>query len=76
MSDREGRRVTPQIIPSDSDGPPRKRTAAEEAQRALELKKRQIGVGVDKGGARLANNKRRHGFLDDDDTIEVIDDDD
>lgn len=75
MSDRQGRRVTPQIVPSDSEGS-RKRTKAEQSQRAAELKKRQIGVGVDKGGARLVNDKTRQGFLDDDDTMEVVDEED
>lgn len=76
MSDRQGRRVTPQIVPSDTESRKRPATKAEEAQRAVELKKRHIGVGVDKGGARFANDKRRQGFLDDDDTMEVVDDDD
>lgn len=75
MSDRQGRRVTPQIIPSDSEDSHKRLTAAEQSQRNAELKRRQLGVGVDKDGARLANDKRRRGFVDDDDTMEVVDDD-
>jgi len=75
MSDRQGRRVTPQIVPSDSESS-RKRSKAEQSQRAAELKKRQIGLGVDKVGARLVNDKRRQGFLDDDDTMEIVDEED
>jgi len=82
MSDSHGRRVTPRVPLSAEQAriPGRaKRTAEEEAQevqRSVEKKRRQIGPGVDRGGARLANEKRRQGFIDDDDTAEVIEVDD
>lgn len=49
---------------------------ARELQRIAEKRKRDMGPGIDKGGARLANDKRRQGFVDDDDTAEVVDEDD
>ncbi|EKG19423.1 Zinc finger C2H2-type protein [Macrophomina phaseolina MS6] len=47
---------------------------AQEAQAGLEQKKRLIGPGLDRGGVRLANEKRRMGFLDDEDFEEVVSD--
>lgn len=41
-------------------------------QRAVERKKREIGPGVDRGGATLANPKRRMGFVDDEDFEEIV----
>ncbi|KAB8627253.1 hypothetical protein FH972_026086 [Carpinus fangiana] len=83
MSDRQGRRVTPQIDMPESDGAAMlrrfKRTAEEEArqeQANAERKKRETGIGVEKGGARLANEKRRQGFRDDDSDAQIIDNDD
>ena len=49
---------------------------ARELQRVAEKRKRDMGPGIDKGGARLANDKRRMGFVDDDDMAEVVDADD
>lgn len=40
---------------------------------ALEKRKREIGPGVDRGGARLATPKRRQGFVDDEDFEEIVD---
>lgn len=44
-----------------------------EAEEAHRNKKLQIGVGLDKGGATLANDKRRQGFIDDEDFEVVVD---
>ena len=49
---------------------------AAESLRLLEMKKKQVGFGLDKGGATLANEKRRQGFIDDDDLEEVVPDSD
>jgi hypothetical protein len=38
-------------------------------------RKKEIGAGVDKGGVRLANAKRRQGFRDDEEFEMVVDDD-
>lgn len=40
----------------------------------MEQKKREVGPGIDKSGATLANTKRRTGFLDDEDFEEIVDD--
>ena len=45
-------------------------------QRLAEKRKREIGPGIDKGGATLVNDKRRHGFVDDEEDDEVVDRDD
>ncbi|OCK86415.1 hypothetical protein K432DRAFT_438512 [Lepidopterella palustris CBS 459.81] len=51
--------------------------AAQETERAMINKKREIGPGVDRGGARLATEKRRMGFNDDEDfDEEIVDKDD
>jgi len=42
----------------------------------LERKKMQIGIGMDRGGATLANAKRRLGMMDDEDFERIVDDDD
>lgn len=34
-------------------------------------RKREIGLGVDREGATFANEKRRQGFVDDEDGMEV-----
>jgi hypothetical protein len=47
---------------------------AMEAQKALEGRKAEIGPGIDRGGATLANAKRRLGFIDDEDFERAIDD--
>ncbi|EON61173.1 hypothetical protein W97_00385 [Coniosporium apollinis CBS 100218] len=92
LSDRSGRRATPQIAaPSGASssapasaahragpGRPAKKSdeqKALEAQRRLEQVKRDIGPGVDRGGARLANEKRRAGFVDDEVGEEIVDED-
>jgi hypothetical protein len=48
---------------------------ARQSQAEATKKKREIGPGIDRGGARLANEKRRAGFVDDEDGEEVIVDD-
>ena len=48
-----------------------KDTAIEE-QKAVERKKRDIGPGIDRGGATLANPKRRTGFIDDEEFEEIV----
>ena len=87
LSDAHGRQVTPRISgppPSTSNArpsgergrgrPPKKpaEQAAKEQLDDLALKKREIGLGVDRGGATLANEKRRAGFIDDEDEEEVF----
>lgn len=49
--------------------------AADEVRAGEERRRRAIGPGIDRGGARLANEKRRAGFVDDDDEVLVVDDD-
>lgn len=47
---------------------------AVEAQRAMvALKKRIGGPGIDRGGATLVNEKRRRGFVDNDEEEQFID---
>jgi len=91
LSDAQGRQVTPRIEapprasdqPSSVDRPrgpgrPPKKTEEQkalESQKQAENKKKTIGPGVDTGGSRLANAKRRQGFLDDEDFERVVDDD-
>ena len=43
-----------------------------EIQKSMERKKREIGPGIDRGGATLANPKRRMGFVDDEDFEEIV----
>ncbi|EOD52045.1 putative zinc finger c2h2-type protein [Neofusicoccum parvum UCRNP2] len=52
--------------------------ATAKAQRGpeVEKKKRMVGPGIDRGGARLANEKRRLGFIDGEDFEEVVTDSD
>lgn len=85
MSDSRGRRITPTVVvPSPAAralaSSARPGTNAERDARELERlaakRKRDMGPGIDRGGARLVNDKRRQGFMDDDDTAEVIDEDD
>ena len=49
---------------------------AVESQKAMERKKQQIGIGLDRGGVTLANAKRRQGLIDDEDFEMVVDEDD
>ncbi|KAB2577389.1 hypothetical protein DBV05_g3883 [Lasiodiplodia theobromae] len=58
-------------------GRPKIKTDEERAldfQAALERKKKLVGPGLDRGGARLPNQKRRMGFIDDEDFEEVVSD--
>lgn len=81
LSDAQGRRVTPRVVipvqQASAPHPPRSSAheKALEVERQAAKRKRDIGVGIDKGGARLATDKRRQGFIDDDDTAMVVDDD-
>jgi len=81
LSDSHGRRLTPRVVvpapPTAPAGPARSNAheAALEVEREATKRKRAIGIGIDKGGARLVNDKRRQGFIDDDDTAMVVDDD-
>jgi hypothetical protein len=83
LSDAQGRRVTPRVLgPAPASGPsttgPPRSSAHEKAlevERQATKRKREIGAGIDKAGARLVNDKRRQGFVDDDDTAMVVDDD-
>ena len=87
LSDRQGRRVTPTIpaaspaLVNQSGGvapkrgrPPKKtdEEKARESQAEIARQKREIGLGVDRGGATFANEKRRAGFVDDEDGDEVL----
>lgn len=47
---------------------------AKESEEAAIRRKKEIGAGLDKGGARLANAKRRQGFQDDEEFEMVVDD--
>lgn len=82
LSDAQGRRVTPRVVipvqqASAAAHPPRSSAheKALEVERQAIKRKRDIGVGIDKGGASLATDKRRQGFIDNDDTAMVVDDD-
>ena len=61
-------------VPPRGPGRPRRTDMqiAMESQKALEKKKREIGPGVDRGGATLATPKRRLGFIDDEDFEGVV----
>ncbi|KAI9713271.1 MAG: hypothetical protein M1820_001258 [Bogoriella megaspora] len=48
------------------------RDQAIEAQNTLDRKKRQIGPGLDRGGSILANEKRRQGFVEDEDDQGIL----
>lgn len=54
--------------------PPKKsqEQVAQDVERAMVKKKREVGPGVDRGGARLVTEKRRLGFNDDEDFDEEI----
>lgn len=57
-------------------GRPKQKTLegeAKAAQRALEMKKKLIGPGLDRGGCTLATEKRRMGLLDDEDFEDIVD---
>jgi hypothetical protein len=56
-------------------GPKTAQEKAKESEEAAIRRKREMGPGVDKGGARLANAKRRKGFRDDEKFEIVVDDD-
>ena len=64
----------PHSLVKKGPGRPKKseRDTAVEVQKAIEKKKREIGPGIDRGGATLANPKRRTGFVDDEDFEEII----
>jgi hypothetical protein len=49
-----------------------KEQVAQDVETAMVKKKREIGPGVDRGGARLVTEKRRLGFNDDEDFDEEI----
>jgi len=79
MSDARGRRVTPRVAaPEESatpsaigrKGKPRE-LSIERKTKAFLKKKKEIGPGVDRGGSRLVTEKRRAGFVDDEDPEEV-----
>lgn len=84
-TDRHGRVSTPRIdVSSDrkqaqdlaQSGPGRPRKTGKQPavpyQTSLERKKREVGPGIDRGGATLANPRRRLGFLEDADFEEVV----
>jgi hypothetical protein len=88
LSDSHGRRVTPRIDTSvvsnpterapATQGPGRpRRNIEQELMTALEARTRrvrQIGPGVDRGGSKIVTEKRRGGFLDDEDFETIIED--
>ncbi|KAF2431078.1 hypothetical protein EJ08DRAFT_678642 [Tothia fuscella] len=49
---------------------------AREKEAEIAKRKKEIGVGMDRGGARLANDKRRAGFVDDDEEESVVENED
>jgi len=66
------------MLASRGPGRPGPKTAQEKAKESEEAairRKKEIGAGVDKGGVRLANAKRRQGFRDDEEFEMVVDDD-
>jgi len=66
------------MLASRGPGRPGLKTAQEKAKESEEAairRKKEIGAGVDKGGVRLANAKRRQGFRDDEEFEMVVDDD-
>lgn len=85
VSDSRGRRVTPAIVVPNADaaaaaeGEGRQGTQAEryarELEKQAEKRKREMGVGIDKGGATLADQKRRKAFVDDEVEERVVDPD-
>ncbi|KAF2088875.1 hypothetical protein K490DRAFT_64087 [Saccharata proteae CBS 121410] len=85
LSDSRGRHLTPKISAPAADArstllgskqrPGKDVQKALDAQAAMVLKVRQLGPGLDRGGARLANDKRRMGFIDDNDHEEEVSDD-
>lgn len=67
--------VKPSPTPRGRGRPPKnalENEAREIQKRVLSQKKRLGGPGMDRGGASLANNKRRKGFSDHDDTEEEL----
>ena len=73
----EGRAAGSQGPAPGSGRSSRRRTPQEEAEMEVysaEEKRRRLGAGIDKGGATLATDKRRRGFVEDGD-IEVISED-
>ena len=89
LQNTDDARVAPAATPPSTEpGPKRRgrppgsghkilRQQAVEAQNSLERKKRQLGPGLDRGGSILVNEKRRQGFVDDDnDEAEIVNDDD
>jgi hypothetical protein len=67
------------MLASRKPGRPGSKTTqkkAKESEEAAMRRKKEIGAGVDKGGVRLANAKRRQGFRDDEEFEMVVDDDD
>lgn len=67
---------SPQAPSGRGRGRPPKRTAEDEAREAhdrlVSLKKRIGGPGMDRGGVTLANDKRRRGFIEGDETEEEL----
>lgn len=66
------------MLVSRGSGRPVSKTAQEKAKESEEAairRKKELGAGVDKGGARLVNAKRRQGFRDDEEFEMVVDDD-
>ena len=63
-----------QRTPGKRGRPPKKtdEEKARESQAQLARNKREIGLGVDREGATFANEKRRAGFVDDEDEAEVL----
>ncbi|KAG9186692.1 hypothetical protein G6011_09800 [Alternaria panax] len=68
--------MSPQAPVGSGRGRPPKRTAEQEARdahdRLVSLKKRIGGPGMDRGGVTLANDKRRRGFIESDETEEEL----
>lgn len=84
LSDAFGREVTPLIVPRpepDKRESPETKEQKEQRQAAAELKKltdqrRREGLTMGREGSQLVTDKRRRGFLDDEDFEDVIYDSD
>ncbi|KAL1644788.1 hypothetical protein SLS58_004253 [Diplodia intermedia] len=68
--------AAPAPVPRGPGRPKRDGQKPLDVQTEMERKKKLVGPGLDRGGARLANEKRRMGFIDDEDFEEIVSDSD
>lgn len=84
LSDAHGRSVTPIISPAsnrslDSESLrnlPRELQKAKQELHEFKAHKLAIGLSIDRTGCILPNQKRRFGFMDDEDFEEIVEEDD